>query len=331
MTSFADKVLSIWENMLSQMLTNWIMTGNAMQNSMQAGGTMGGLGGLFMKMFGVGTASMDNAKELAMPTSVAEVGSELQGGYSPLTTEESIRSAAIMAEARKSGAAASSAAIQPEVSSAISTDSMDNMGKSVEDVGKSAENAAKQVTDMGTQATTAAENTLAMGTQTVTTATNTAAMASGIAGVTPASIELTGSLIGLTAATNALVVAFGEASMSLAVGAGTGAAVGAGAGAAVAVAHSGGEIGVSSFPSRLVDSNVFAFAPRLHSGLASDEFPTILQRGETVLKKGSPPSATHNYSVNIPINVAGGVSKVTQANMEKRIRDVVIDELQRAS
>jgi hypothetical protein len=30
----------------------------------------------------------------------------------------------------------------------------------------------------------------------------------------------------------------------------------------------------------------FAGAPRLHSGLAADEFPSILQRGEQVIPKG---------------------------------------------
>ncbi len=53
------------------------------------------------------------------------------------------------------------------------------------------------------------------------------------------------------------------------------------------VAHSGGVIGTSSFPTRIVPAGIFANAPRYHSGLAGDEFPAILQRGETVLPKGS--------------------------------------------
>ncbi len=53
------------------------------------------------------------------------------------------------------------------------------------------------------------------------------------------------------------------------------------------VAHSGGVIGTSNFPTRVVPSGIFANAPRYHSGLAGDEFPAILQRGETVLPKGS--------------------------------------------
>ena len=49
--------------------------------------------------------------------------------------------------------------------------------------------------------------------------------------------------------------------------------------------HSGGEAGhastFGSFPASL-----FASAPRLHKGLASDEYPAILQEGEEVTPKG---------------------------------------------
>jgi tape measure domain-containing protein len=37
---------------------------------------------------------------------------------------------------------------------------------------------------------------------------------------------------------------------------------------------------------RSVDSSMFATAPRLHNGLMADEFPAVLQKGETVLPKG---------------------------------------------
>jgi hypothetical protein len=36
---------------------------------------------------------------------------------------------------------------------------------------------------------------------------------------------------------------------------------------------------------RLVPAGAFAGAPRLHNGLRPDEFPAILQRGETVLPR----------------------------------------------
>jgi hypothetical protein len=51
--------------------------------------------------------------------------------------------------------------------------------------------------------------------------------------------------------------------------------------------HDGGVIGRDA-PTfmRPVDPGIFANAPRLHTGLASDEFPAILQKGETVIPKG---------------------------------------------
>ena len=56
--------------------------------------------------------------------------------------------------------------------------------------------------------------------------------------------------------------------------------------------HDGGVVGSGSARQREVPSWLFAAAPRLHTGLAADEFPAILQRGETVIprngKAGSP-------------------------------------------
>ena len=55
---------------------------------------------------------------------------------------------------------------------------------------------------------------------------------------------------------------------------------------AAPMAHSGWNVGYDS-PDffRGVPSSLFASAPRLHSGLRSDEFPAILQKGETVIPK----------------------------------------------
>ena len=51
--------------------------------------------------------------------------------------------------------------------------------------------------------------------------------------------------------------------------------------------HGGGVVGhdAPSF-SRPVDPRIFVGAPRFHDGLASDEFPAILQKGETVIPRG---------------------------------------------
>lgn len=55
------------------------------------------------------------------------------------------------------------------------------------------------------------------------------------------------------------------------------------------VAHSGGVAGSSALATRSVPASVFHGARRMHSGgLAGDEVPTILQRGEEVLTRGDP-------------------------------------------
>jgi lambda family phage tail tape measure protein len=51
--------------------------------------------------------------------------------------------------------------------------------------------------------------------------------------------------------------------------------------------HDGGVVGASSVARRAVPSHLFAGAPRFHNGLMPDEFPAILQKGETVLPRDS--------------------------------------------
>jgi hypothetical protein len=51
---------------------------------------------------------------------------------------------------------------------------------------------------------------------------------------------------------------------------------------------------------RSIPASYFASAPRLHQGLAADEYPAILQKGEQVIPKGGGKSAPivhmHFYS-----------------------------------
>ena len=51
--------------------------------------------------------------------------------------------------------------------------------------------------------------------------------------------------------------------------------------------HSGGIVGRSGGGSKhaVMPASIFANAPRFHNGLAADEFPAILQRGEAVISK----------------------------------------------
>jgi len=69
-----------------------------------------------------------------------------------------------------------------------------------------------------------------------------------------------------------------------------------------ATMHAGGTVGVSGGPMRSIPASYFASAPRLHQGLAADEYPAILQKGEQVVPKGGGKAAPivhmHFYSQN---------------------------------
>lgn len=62
--------------------------------------------------------------------------------------------------------------------------------------------------------------------------------------------------------------------------------------------HDGGVVGQGSPKQRAVTGAMFAGAPRFHDGLAPDEFPAILQRGETVLPKNS------RQGMNVTMNIS---------------------------
>lgn len=49
--------------------------------------------------------------------------------------------------------------------------------------------------------------------------------------------------------------------------------------------HRGGIVGETAVPSKMLNASLFANAPRFHNGLAYDEFPAILQKGEAVIPK----------------------------------------------
>lgn len=94
--------------------------------------------------------------------------------------------------------------------------------------------------------------------------------------------------------------------------------------------HGGGVIGQTASPRRLVPSLAFDFAPRLHKGLSPDEYPAILQRGETVIPKGG--SGPMNVTVQI-VNESGVDMKVTQSaatfDAQQMIVSAWLDALER--
>lgn len=73
--------------------------------------------------------------------------------------------------------------------------------------------------------------------------------------------------------------------------------------------HRGGIVGETPAPMRLIPAMAFAGAPRLHGGLASDEYPAILQKGETVIPKGEKTKQEQAQPpMNIVINAVDAVS-----------------------
>lgn len=89
-------------------------------------------------------------------------------------------------------------------------------------------------------------------------------------------------------------------------------------------AHEGGIVGQSAFPTRAVPAYAFAGAPRLHNGFMPDEYPAILQKGETVLPKGQ-----GAITVNVPIT---GISdKQMVADLQNGIEQTVVQILRKHS
>jgi hypothetical protein len=105
---------------------------------------------------------------------------------------------------------------------------------------------------------------------------------------------------------------------------------GAGGAGGTIWAHAGGVVGRSG-TTKPIDPSVFIGAPRLHQGLASDEFPAILQRGETVIPRGG--STTSNLQITNNVNVNRGqgddTSSVEDYKMAKRISDMLEDRMKK--
>ena len=94
------------------------------------------------------------------------------------------------------------------------------------------------------------------------------------------------------------------------------------------VAHSGGLFGSSSFEKRNVSSMLFANAPRLHNGLRPDEFPAILQAGETVTPKGG--FAGPKVEVNIQNETGSPVGKgdvKIDFDMDKMVVGIILKNI----
>jgi len=95
--------------------------------------------------------------------------------------------------------------------------------------------------------------------------------------------------------------------------------------------HQGGMVGRDGIPTRMVDPGVFARAPRLHNGLASDEFPAILQQGERVISRSqaSGGSSSNQRLESLMGQVVSLLSQRQTINLSAKVvdsRDVVTGE-----
>jgi hypothetical protein len=91
--------------------------------------------------------------------------------------------------------------------------------------------------------------------------------------------------------------------------------------------HAGGIVGDPTTPRKSVPDWLFHFAPRLHSGLAPDEFPAILQRGERVIPKGGQ-AGGQAVIVNIQANDAKSFQDMVNRN-PGAILGPIMDSLRR--
>lgn len=88
--------------------------------------------------------------------------------------------------------------------------------------------------------------------------------------------------------------------------------------------HEGGVVGEPA-PARAVSPAVFSGAPRLHSGLLPDEFPAILQRGETVIPRGGFPQSATSQTVSVQIHNDGSEKKAADTQVHFDARGFVVD------
>ena len=113
------------------------------------------------------------------------------------------------------------------------------------------------------------------------------------------------------------------------------------------VAHRG-NIGSTPVPTTLMPASLFMGAPRFHTGLLPNEFPAILEQGETVIPRGrgvaigEPPVVNFTIHNNAPVEVDAQVTRrdansidvsavITQATIEGMRPGAPIDRVLRTN
>jgi hypothetical protein len=82
---------------------------------------------------------------------------------------------------------------------------------------------------------------------------------------------------------------------------------------------------------RVVPSILFHGAPRLHSGLAADEFPAILQAGEEVRSRSQVAADRKSSGVNMQVNIheAPGTKASVEQDDSGNL-NVIIEQVEQA-
>jgi hypothetical protein len=94
--------------------------------------------------------------------------------------------------------------------------------------------------------------------------------------------------------------------------------------------HGGGRVGAGGVPVRLMNADIFSRAPRFHNGLKPDEFPAILQKGETVIPKerSNQDSGSINYHFNISAP-DGKIARESQSQLYQMLWNIQNKSAQR--
>lgn len=87
--------------------------------------------------------------------------------------------------------------------------------------------------------------------------------------------------------------------------------------------HGGGMVGDGRAASRSLPSWLFSFAPRLHTGLAPDEFPAVLQRGEGVASRED--MSWLRKAASLPPQISVNISAEPGATARVESRDTYFD------